>query len=156
MEKQREETRQAVERFEEIAKSYASILCESEKRLGDTLHHVERAADKTERMIYVGMVNSCELVKNGAARRIAEIEEEMKQGNAVNMEKEFGDLLFSLVNASRLYGINPDNALEQTNNKFRRRFTYVEEHSLGQGRNLNDMSLAEMDALWNEAKKDER
>ena len=76
MEKQREETRQAVERFEEIAKSYASILCESEKRLGDTLHHVERAADKTERMIYVGMVNSCELVKNGAARRIAEIEEE--------------------------------------------------------------------------------
>ena len=76
MEKQREETRQAVERFEEIAKSYASILCESEKRLGSTLHHVERAADKTERMIYVGMVNSCELVKNGAARRIAEIEEE--------------------------------------------------------------------------------
>ena len=86
---------------------------------------------------------------------IAEVEEEIKQGNAVNLEKEFGDLLFSLVNASRLYGINPDNALELTNNKFRRRFNYVEERTIGQGRNLRDMSLAEMDALWDEAKKDE-
>ena len=86
---------------------------------------------------------------------IAEVEEEMRQGNAVNMEKEFGDLLFSLVNASRLYGINPDNALEQTNTKFRRRFGYVEQHSIGQGRNLRDMSLEEMDALWNKAKRTE-
>ena len=84
---------------------------------------------------------------------IAEIEEEMRLGNAVNMEKEFGDLLFSLVNASRLYGINPDNALELTNNKFRNRFNYVEERSIGEGRNLRDMSLEEMDSLWNEAKK---
>ena len=83
---------------------------------------------------------------------IVEIEEEMKRGDAVNMEKEFGDLLFSLVNASRLYGINPDNALELTNTKFRSRFNYVEEHSIGLGRNLRDMSLEEMDALWNEAK----
>ena len=84
---------------------------------------------------------------------IAEVEAEMEKGNAADMEKEFGDLLFSLVNASRLYGINPDNALEQTNNKFRGRFNYVEAHSIGQGRNLRDMSLEEMDALWNEAKK---
>ena len=83
---------------------------------------------------------------------IAEVEEEMKNNNAVNLEKEFGDLFFSLVNASRLYGINPDNALELTNNKFRSRFNYVEERSIGQGRNLRDMSLKEMDALWNEAK----
>ena len=84
---------------------------------------------------------------------IAEVEEEMKNNNAVNLEKEFGDLFFSLVNASRLYGINPDNALELTNNKFRRRFNYVEERSIGQGRSLRDISLEEMDALWNEAKK---
>ena len=84
---------------------------------------------------------------------IAEIEQEMQRGDAVNMEKEFGDLLFSLVNASRLYGINPENALELTNNKFRRRFNYVEEHTIGQGRNLRDMSLREMDSLWDEAKK---
>ena len=84
---------------------------------------------------------------------IAEVEAEMEKGNAADMEKEFGDLLFSLVNASRLYGINPDNALEQTNNKFRSRFNYVEQNTIKQGRNLRDMSLEEMDALWNEAKK---
>ena len=87
---------------------------------------------------------------------IAEVEQEMQRGDAVNMEKEFGDLVFSLVNASRLYGINPDNALEQTNTKFRRRFGYVEQHSIGQGRNLRDMSLEEMDALWDKAKQDEQ
>lgn len=84
---------------------------------------------------------------------IAEIEAEMAKGDKENCEKEFGDLLFSLVNAARLYGINPDNALEMTNAKFRRRFGYVEENSLGQGRNLKDMSLEEMDALWNKAKE---
>ena len=84
---------------------------------------------------------------------IAEVEAEMEKGNAADMEKEFGDLLFSLVNASRLYGINPDNALEQTNNKFRSRFNYVEQNTIKQGRNLRDMSLEEMDVLWNEAKK---
>ena len=84
---------------------------------------------------------------------IAEVEAEMEKGNAADMEKEFGDLLFSLVNASRLYGINPDNALEQTNNKFRGRFNYVEQNTIKQGRNLRDMSLEEMDAMWNEAKK---
>ena len=86
---------------------------------------------------------------------IAEVEQEMQRGDAVNLEKEFGDLLFSLVNASRLYGINPDNALEMTNNKFRSRFNYVEQQTIGQGRNLRDMSLSEMDALWNEAKNNE-
>ena len=86
---------------------------------------------------------------------IAEVEQEMRRGDAVNLEKEFGDLLFSLVNASRLYGINPDNALEMTNNKFRSRFNYVEQQTIGQGRSLSDMSLGEMDALWNEAKRKE-
>ena len=86
---------------------------------------------------------------------IAEVEQEMRRGDAVNLEQEFGDLLFSLVNASRLYGINPDNALELTNNKFRNRFNYVEQQTIGQGRNLRDMSLGEMDALWNEAKTKE-
>lgn len=84
---------------------------------------------------------------------IAEIEAEMAKGDKENCEKEFGDLIFSLVNAARLYGINPDNALEMTNAKFRRRFGFVEENSLGQGRNLKDMSLEEMDALWNKAKE---
>ena len=72
------------------------------------------------------------------------------------MEKEFGDVMFSLINAARLYKINPENALEKTNRKFIRRFNYLEAHTLKQGRQLTDMSLAEMDEIWNEAKKAER
>ena len=85
---------------------------------------------------------------------IAEVEQEMIRGDRQNLEKEFGDLLFSLVNAARLYNINPDNALEQTNCKFRRRFNYIEEYSLRQGHNLKEMSLSEMDELWNRAKQE--
>ena len=87
---------------------------------------------------------------------IAEVEAEMEKGDKANCEKEFGDLIFSLVNAARLYDINPDNALELTNAKFRRRFNYVEENSKAKGLNLKDMSLEEMDALWNEAKRNEK
>ena len=85
---------------------------------------------------------------------VDELQAEMRSGDKAKMEKEFGDLLFSLVNVARHYGINPDNALEMTNAKFRNRFGYVEEHSIKQGRNLKDMSLEEMDALWNDAKRD--
>ena len=83
---------------------------------------------------------------------VAEVEAEMKNGDKESVGAEFGDLLFSIVNAARLYGVNPDNALEMTNTKFRRRFGYVEQQTLKQGRNLTDMSLDEMDSLWNEAK----
>ena len=69
------------------------------------------------------------------------------------MEAEFGDLMFSIINAARLYKINPENALERTNQKFIRRFNYLEEHTIKQGRDLKSMSLAEMDEIWNEAKK---
>ena len=68
-------------------------------------------------------------------------------------EAEFGDVMFSLVNAARLYKINPDNALERTNQKFIRRFNYVEEHTIQQGVSLKELTLEEMDALWDEAKK---
>ena len=83
---------------------------------------------------------------------IAEVQAEMERGDKENMQKEFGDLLFSLVNAARLYGVNPDTALEQCNVKFRRRFNFVEESSIAMDKDLSEMSLAEMDALWNEAK----
>ncbi len=83
---------------------------------------------------------------------LLEFKAELECGDAVNTEKEFGDFLFSIVNAGRLYGINPDNALEQTNKKFRRRFNYVEEQSKKTGRDLRDMTLAEMDRFWNDAK----
>ena len=83
---------------------------------------------------------------------IAEVQAEMERGDKENMQKEFGDLLFSLVNAARLYGVNPDTALEQCNVKFRRRFNFVEENSIAMKKDLSEMTLAEMDALWNEAK----
>ncbi len=67
-------------------------------------------------------------------------------------EDELGDFLFATVNAARLYGLNPDTALERTCAKFRSRFTYLEEHTIRQGRNLTDMTLAEMDAIWDEGK----
>ena len=84
---------------------------------------------------------------------IAEFQTEVEQMDQAKAEQEFGDVLFSLINAARLYKINPDNALEMTNQKFIRRFNYVEQHSIRQGRPLKEMPLAEMDALWNEAKR---
>jgi XTP/dITP diphosphohydrolase len=71
-------------------------------------------------------------------------------------EKELGDLMFSIINAARLYDLNPDSALEATCKKFRRRFTYLEEQTIRQGRNLREMTLEEMDAIWDEAKRLER
>lgn len=87
---------------------------------------------------------------------IREFQAEVEQMDKEKAEQEFGDVLFSLINAARLYKINPDNALEHTNQKFIRRFNYVEEHSIRQGRSLKEMTLAEMDALWEEAKRLER
>ena len=86
---------------------------------------------------------------------IDELRAELEKDDLEHSTDEFGDLLFSLINASRLYGINPDNALERTNRKFISRFTYVEERAKEQGRDIKDLTLAEMDALWNEAKRTE-
>ena len=84
---------------------------------------------------------------------IDEVEQEMKKGSAEGLEEEFGDLLFAVVNAARLYGVDPENALERTNRKFIKRFNHLEARAKEMGRSLRDMSLAEMDALWEEAKK---
>ena len=81
-----------------------------------------------------------------------ELKTEIDKMDADKMEAEFGDLFFSLINAARLYKINPDNALERTNQKFTRRFNYLEEHTIKEGKSLKDMSLEEMDRIWNEAK----
>ena len=73
-------------------------------------------------------------------------------GHKQQMEDELGDVIFSIVNAARLYGLNPDTALEHTNQKFIRRFGYVEQNTIKAGKSLKEMTLDEMDALWNEAK----
>ena len=93
-------------------------------------------------------------VKEEIAEFEAELtNERMNELTNERVEAEFGDLLFALINAARLYKIKPDNALEQTNLKFIRRFNYVESKAKENGKELKDMSLAEMDELWNEAKR---
>lgn len=87
---------------------------------------------------------------------LGELKAELAKGDKDNSTKELGDFLFSVINAARLYKLNPDNALEHTNQKFIRRFNYVEDHSLKQGKSLKDMTLREMDELWDEAKAQER
>ncbi|MDE6142932.1 MAG: nucleoside triphosphate pyrophosphohydrolase [Muribaculaceae bacterium] len=82
----------------------------------------------------------------------AEVEQEIKAGDTDKIEAEFGDLLFAVVNAARLYGVNPENALERTNRKFISRFNHIEKRAKEEGRSLKDMSLDEMDKFWNEAK----
>ncbi|CCY64237.1 mazG family protein [Prevotella sp. CAG:1124] len=81
-----------------------------------------------------------------------ELETELEKGDKEKSTKELGDFLFSVINAARLYHLNPDNALEHTNQKFISRFNYIEEHSIKSGKPLTDMTLSEMDELWNEAK----
>ena len=83
---------------------------------------------------------------------IAEFEKEIADKDQQKASDELGDLFFSLVNAARLYKLNPDTALESTNKKFRRRFTYLENETIRKGKSLKEMSLQEMDAIWDQAK----
>ena len=87
---------------------------------------------------------------------IDELKAELEKDNRQRSEEELGDFLFSVINAARLYKLNPDNALEQTNQKFIHRFNYIEQHSIKVGKPLTEMTLEEMDELWNEAKKVEK
>ncbi len=94
-----------------------------------------------------------EQVWDKVAEETNEVHEAIKSGKSEDIESEFGDLFFSLVNAARLYNINPVNALERTNRKFIARFNWLEERTKEQGKNLKDLTLAEMDELWNQAKE---
>lgn len=96
---------------------------------------------------------SPEQVWDKVKEELSEVETEICSGNREHIEEEFGDLLFSIINAARLYKVNPDNALEKTNRKFINRFNYIERRAVETDRSLKDMTLAEMDELWDEAKK---
>lgn len=93
-----------------------------------------------------------EQVWDKVREEVDEVSTEIANMNSEKIEEEMGDLLFSVVNAARLYNVNPENALEKTNKKFIRRFNYLEKKSKELGKNLKEMTLAEMDELWNEAK----
>jgi len=86
---------------------------------------------------------------------ITELREEIESGKTERIESELGDVIFSLINASRLYGIDPEAALEKTNRKFIKRFNYLEKETLSKGISLHDMSLDEMNVIWEEAKKED-
>lgn len=96
-----------------------------------------------------------EQVWDKVREELDELEEEIKVNNKEKMETEFGDLMFAMINAARLYDIDPDNALEKTNQKFLKRFNYLEENTIKKGLSLKDMSLDEMEAIWQKAKFDE-
>jgi len=97
-----------------------------------------------------------EQVWDKVREELGELEVEVRAGRTKEMEHELGDLIFSVVNAARLYGIDPESALERTNQKFIRRFNYLEEQTLLKGKSLHGMTLEEMDVYWNEAKKLEK
>lgn len=84
---------------------------------------------------------------------LGEVEAEMKSGSRTDLEGEFGDLFFALINVCRLYGVDPESALERTNKKFIQRFNYMEEHAAAKGHTLHEMSLDAMEELWQEAKQ---
>jgi XTP/dITP diphosphohydrolase len=86
---------------------------------------------------------------------ITELKEEVSAGNKENIESELGDVFFSLINASRLYDIDPEAALEKTNRKFIKRFNYLEKETMEKGKSLHDMTLDEMNIIWEEAKKED-
>ena len=86
---------------------------------------------------------------------ISELKEEIENQNTESIESELGDVLFSIINASRLYGIDPEAALEKTNRKFIKRFNYLEKETLTKGKSLHDMSLDEMNVIWEKAKKED-
>lgn len=86
---------------------------------------------------------------------ISELKEEMESHNTEAIESELGDVMFSLINASRLYGIDPEAALEKTNRKFIKRFNYLENETLKKGVSLHNMSLDEMNVIWEKAKKED-
>ena len=86
---------------------------------------------------------------------LSELEDELNREDKERSTEELGDFLFSVINAARLYKLNPDNALEKTNRKFINRFNYIEAHSIKMGKPLSEMTLEEMDRLWEEAKQQE-
>jgi XTP/dITP diphosphohydrolase len=96
-----------------------------------------------------------EQVWDKVKEEVNELSDEINRIDADKIEAEFGDLLFAVVNAARLYGVDPEAALERTNLKFIKRFNYLESKTMLQGKSLHDMSLEEMDVIWEEAKKEE-
>lgn len=99
------------------------------------------------------MTGNREEIWDKVTEELNELKKELTSGNQVDIESELGDLFFSLINAARLYEIDPESALEKTNRKFISRFNYLEQKTLAKGRSLRDLTLSEMNEIWEEAKQ---
>ena len=130
-------------------------LEEIKNELGDLLLHIAFYSKLgSEEKAFVGFDwEHPEQVWDKVQEELAELNAEVKNGSKKSIEAEFGDVLFSMINYSRFLKINPDTALERTNQKFTKRFQYLEQHVQKIGKTLHEMSLDEMEVIWQEAKK---
>ena len=148
---------------EEVKANWEALKLRKKHRKSGTLGGVPRSLPAMVKAYRVGEKASAtgfdwekkEDVWDKVKEEISEVETEIKASNKENMEAEFGDLFFALINACRLYGIDPESALERTNKKFIRRFNYMEKQAEAQGHTLHELPTSEMENLWQEAKKEE-
>ncbi len=145
---------------DEVLKNWEALKLRKKNRKSGTLGGVPRSLPAMVKAFRIGEKAAStgfdweqrEDVWDKVREEIGEVEAEMRNGSHEDLEAEFGDLFFAMINACRLYGIDPEAALERTNKKFIRRFTYLEEQAATQGRTLQEMTLDEMEAIWQEAK----
>lgn len=144
----------------EVKQNWEELKLREKKRKSGVLQGVPRGLPAMVKAYRIGEKAASagfdwqrrEEVWDKVREEIREVEAEMTSAPDARLEEEMGDLLFSLVNVSRLYGIDPEQALEHTNRKFIRRFEHIEQGAARQGRALKDMELDEMERLWQEAK----
>ncbi len=148
---------------EEVLHNWEALKLRKKKRKSGTLGGVPRSLPAMVKALRVGEKaagagfdwEKKEDVWQKVQEEIAEVNAEMTAGSRDNLEGEFGDLFFALINACRLYGVDPESALERTNKKFIRRFNYMEQQAEAEGYALHDLSLDRMEELWQQAKTEE-
>lgn len=148
---------------DQVKENWEALKLRKKKRKSGTLGGVPRSLPAMVKAYRVGEKAAAtgfdwqqrEDVWDKVKEEVAEVESEMRSGAQADMEAEFGDLFFALVNAARLYGVDPESALERTNKKFIHRFNYMEQQAENKGCMLHDLSLEEMERLWQEAKHEQ-
>ncbi|PWL38296.1 nucleoside triphosphate pyrophosphohydrolase [Flagellimonas aquimarina] len=147
-----------VENEEQVKQNWEKIKLEEGKKsvlegVPNSLPSMVKANRIQEKVAGVGFDwEHPEQVFEKVKEELSELQAEIKQGNPDRLESEFGDVLFSMINYARFLNVNPENALERTNKKFIKRFQHLENKAKQMGKSLKDMTLAEMDVFWEEAK----
>lgn len=146
---------------EEVKQNWEALKLRKKSRKGGLLGGVPRSLPAMVKAFRIGEKAASagfdweqkEDVWQKVHEEVAEVEAEMRGCNRDGIEDEIGDLFFALINACRLYGIDPENALERTNKKFIKRFNHIEERATEQGKMVSDLTLDQMESYWQEAKK---